>query len=208
MPIHDGRGLEWSAKEYIFNERLFLWDDVGLSQSRKKRYQLIFDIAKLTEPLTADVPRDLRAAVESLEIEEPEVVLRILRRISLFVQIFGYDHFVEDVTQEGGQWGLASGLGSRDPVNVIPGGKPNVHHRIVIGLANGGKLQSVMRNIRKHMHQGVDRTKTALVITNTWVPNIFRNSVEDVHLLQRAGKKFIFVLVNGRRLVPMDFSFS
>ena len=184
-----------------------MWDEDGLSQSRRHHYRLIFDIAKLAEPITIEVPDNLRAAVESLEIGEGEAVLRILRRIALFVQIFGYDHFVEDVTQEGGQWGPTSGLGSQGPINVIPGSKAGVYHEIVIGLANDGKLQSVMRNIRKHMHQSVDRTKTALVITNTWVPSILRDSIEDVRLLQRDGSKFIFVLVNGRRLVPMDFSF-
>ena len=59
----------------------------------------------------------------------------------------------------------------------------------------------------EHMLQCLDVTKIALVVTDIWDPGILGESKDDISLHKRQGKKFIFLLVNGRRLVPMDFSF-
>jgi hypothetical protein len=58
------------------------------------------------------------------------------------------------------------------------------------------------------MRQCFDTTKLGIVVTDIWDPGIFAESVDDIFLHKRDGKKFIFLLVNGRRLVPMDFSFA
>jgi hypothetical protein len=71
-----------------------------------QRYRFIFDLARLTTVSADEVNRsNLQGAVRNLELGEPasEDVLRILRRVMRFIQCFGYEHFLEDVTQDGGR---------------------------------------------------------------------------------------------------------
>jgi hypothetical protein len=96
----------------------------------------------------------------------------------------------------------------------VPGGKPGACHRILVGLASGrnnrakGSLQNVLASVLKHMQQCVEATKITIVITDTWDKEILVASLDAILEYKRQGKKFIFLLVNGRRLVPMDFSFQ
>jgi hypothetical protein len=215
-PIPDREALAWMAKEYIFNECLYLWEDDGLSKSRKQRYKLVFELANLSEAtLSAAVVNALQHAVENADLEasDLEETLRIVRRIAFFVHVFGYEHFLMEVTQDGGQWGPVSGIGSQEAINLVPGGKPGACRRILVGLASGrnsrakGSLQNVLASVLKHMQQRVEVTKIAIVITDTWDKEILVASLDGVLAYKRQGKKFIVLLVNGRRLVPMDFSF-
>jgi hypothetical protein len=96
----------------------------------------------------------------------------------------------------------------------VPGGKSGSYHRILLGLADGrhkrakGSLRNVMNAIKTHMRQSLEVTEVVVVITNLWDKDIFGESVDDISFYQRIGKKFMFLLVNGRRLVPMEFAFA
>jgi hypothetical protein len=213
-PSREGGALEWLSTQYIFNEHLFLWTYDGLSEARERRYRIIFDLAKLRDRVSTDrTQSDLQSVVGKFVGEKYQDIQGILRRITLFVEIFGYSQFVADVTQDGGQWGPASGVGSRGAINLVPGGRRSRGEKLVIGLARGrnrgarGSLRNVMKGIRKRMQESVDGTKIALVLTDLWDADVFEDSINDIELLKRQGKEFIFVLVNGRKLVPMEFSF-
>jgi hypothetical protein len=80
-----------------------------------------------------------KPAAQNLNLEgwEFEDVLRILFRIASFIEIFGYENFLQDVTQDGGQWGPASGIGSREAINLVPGGRSHACHHILLALGHG-----------------------------------------------------------------------
>jgi hypothetical protein len=95
----------------------------------------------------------------------------------------------------------------------VPGGNSTTCHRILVGLANGrnkqvkASLPNVMNGVRKHMRGCMGATGIAILVTDIWDKTIFLESINDISSLKSEGKKFIFLLVNGRRLVPMDFTF-
>jgi hypothetical protein len=202
--------ITWLAKEYIFHERLFSWMD-----SRRERYRLIYELADLTEPaLDESALSNLQKAVRNLETEvaESRDVQQIVSRVASYVQVFGYDHFVEDVTQDRGQWGSSSGIGSREMINLVPGRKSGACHRIVMGLARGRtskrSLKNVMKSLQSHLRRCAGTTKIVIVITDVWDKESFDSSMDDIAWHRHQGTKFMFLLVNGRRLIPMDLSFT
>ena len=212
---HDNKIIAWLSREYIFHERLFSWTH---DRAKRDRYRFIYELAGLNISTSDEVTRnDLRNAARNLGLEgqDFEEVANILDRAALFIRYFGYTNFLQDVTQDGGQWGPASGIGSREKVRVLPGKKiAKSCNRIVVGLANGrrarskGSLQNVLRAIDRQLLPCRDVTKIAIVITDVWDKESFKYSMDDVASNKRHGIKFIFLLVNGRKLVPMDFSFG
>jgi hypothetical protein len=61
--------LEWFAKEYIFNERLYLWDENAIAHERIHRYRLIFDLAHLSASSLNETSRTVLSAVRNLGLE-------------------------------------------------------------------------------------------------------------------------------------------
>jgi hypothetical protein len=205
--------IEWLAREYIFNERLFSWSKT----SKRERYRFIYEQANLGTLDLHDADRTyLQNVVRYLELAQAssEDVFEIISRVALFVQIFGYQHFVEDVMQDGGQWGSSSGIGSREKVNLVPGRKAAACHGIFLGAARGrkekskGSLKNVMRGLRAHLRQCGEITKVAIVTTDVWDKESFDESLNDLARYKRQGTKFLFLLINGRRLISMDLLFT
>ena len=150
-----------------------------------------------------------------LEQAKFEDVFQIISRVALFIQIFGYEHFAQDVTQDGGQWGPSSGIGSQGMINLVPGKKQTATcHRIILGIARGrnerskGSLKKVMRGLRAHLRQCGEITKIAIVTTDVWDKESFEESINDIAEYQHQGTKFLFLLISGRRLISMDLSFT
>jgi hypothetical protein len=213
----DKTKLEWLFREYIFNERLFLWSQSETSSSRPIRYRFIYELANVnTTSLNDSIHRNLQDAVRTLALEGPDIedILQIVIRVGSYIQCFGYEHFAQDVTQDGGQWGPSSGIGSQEPVNLVPSGGSTVCHRIVLGLASGRNnrsrrsLQNVLEDVLGLLRRCEPTTKSAIVITDLWDKDIIVEYVNDISLCKQQGKSFLFLLVNGRKLIPMDFSFS
>src|SRR5215203_3326910 len=127
--------LEPLYREYVFNERLFLWGEETTRYARATQYRFIYDVANLNTATLDEVTRDtLDGWVRWLALEgsDFENVSNILHRIGLFIECFGYEHFIEDTTQSGGQWGRESGIGSNQPVNLITGKESKIYHGVVL----------------------------------------------------------------------------
>ena len=69
-------------------------------------------------------------------------------------------------------------------------------------------LENVMQSVQSHLRRCIDVPEIAIVITDVWDKESFDSSVDEIASRRRQGMKFMFLLVNGRRLVPMDLSFS
>jgi hypothetical protein len=213
--ILEEKKLEWLSREFIFNERLFLWNTWEASLSRATRYPFIYELANLKDIPLTDISHVAWDAIRitSLEEQDSEEVSQILNRIGSFIQYFGYKHFVEDVTQYGGQWGPSSGIGSREPINYVPSHKPAICRRIVLGIANGvnirsrKSLQNILNRMIEHF-QKCGSTAIAIVISDAWDNDIILRFVSDTFSLRREGKKFLFLLVSGRNLIPIELPFS
>jgi len=98
--------IAWLAREYIFNERLFPWIQPENRLSVRERYSVIYELADLTDRVLGEpLSIALIEAARGLELRgvELEDVLQILSRVPSYLQMFGYEHFIEDVTQDGGQ---------------------------------------------------------------------------------------------------------
>jgi hypothetical protein len=83
-----------------------------------------------------------------------------------------------------------------------------------MGLATGRNkkskksLQNIMKGMLVHIRGCIEETKIVIVITDIWDKEIFLETFEEISSYQRHGKKFLFLLVNGKKLIPMDYSFS
>jgi len=209
--------LEPLYREYVFNERLFLWGEETTRYARATQYRFIYDVANLNTATLDEVTRDtLDGWVRWLALEgsDFENVSNILHRIGLFIECFGYEHFIEDTTQSGGQWGRESGIGSNQPVNLITGKESKIYHGVVLGLASGlenrsrQSFQNILHATMSHLHRSDLKTKTVLILTDVWDREVIRQFVPDLMVRQNHGTTFLFLLVNGRRLIPMELSFS
>jgi hypothetical protein len=207
--------LEWLFREYIFNERLFLWGQERAPDARATRYRFIYDVANLNTASLDAATRDYLDGFvrwRALEGRDFDNVSKILHRIGLFIQCFGYEHFFEDITEAGGQWGPASGVGSGQPITLIPGKKLEICHDVVLGVASGlntrsrRSLQNVLRAVITQLHNCETETRIVIITTDVWDPEVIKSFVPGLSLHLQQGKKFLVLLVNGRRLIPMELS--
>jgi hypothetical protein len=206
---HERGELAWLAKEYIFSERLFSWQQDEVSSWGSDRYRFIFDIAELRAPVLDEVVRrNLMQAIQALELEPHDFdeISQILTRVGLFIQVFGYHRFIQEVTQDGGQWGPFSSVGSREMIGFVPEATKRLCNRIVIGMARGRNrrskksLRSILRGIGDVLGRCVDVTKIVILITDVWD----LDSMDEITSWRHQGTKFLVLFVNGRRLVPME----
>jgi hypothetical protein len=205
--------LKWLSREFIFNERLFLWNDGEVSSPRASGYQFIYELANLSEMSFKELSHVIWDAVRNVNFEEEhdsEDVYQILNRIETFIQYFGYKHFFEEVTQYGGQWGPSSGIGSREAINLVPRQRPGICHRIVLGTASGlngrsrRSLLNILDEIVEHLQRCGSGSTIAIVISDAWDNDLMIRYVNAISSYRRQGKKFLFLLVNGRKLVPLE----
>lgn len=142
--------------------------------------------------------------------EEKQILWNILTRIASFVEEFGYEDFVNEVTRDGGQWGSQSGVGSKERINIIPGQKDSGCYRTLLALGRGTVRSSsksvprMMRKVRRHLIECFNITNLVIFVTDVWDPKMFKESEEDIKAHMNAGKKFVFILVNGKQITPMN----
>jgi hypothetical protein len=132
----------------------------------------------------------------------------ILGRIEEAIGQVGYGQFCESITEDGGQYGPDSMVGSRGPINIIPGDKAGCCCDLVLAVSKGGLTSRfgfdiITRQIRAHLIDCIGQTRLVIFLTDSWNPSKLEESRGDFEAHRRRGTLVVPILVNGHQLVPM-----
>ena len=136
--------------------------------------------------------------------QDKRTIYDILERLRGLISEYGYEKIVTTTER-------FPELEVGDPINIIPGDKGDKVDkccRILLALAKGRGntsfgFQNIMRQVRKHLIACSGITEIVIILTNVWDPAIFTESEMDIKSHMQQGKKFVFVLINGKQVQPM-----
>ena len=205
--------LGWLVSNYRASEWIFSWMSDSFEGDAQAGLAAIASIPSVQQEIAVkNFDRIMSEIHDKLPInfDEYEQLHSIIRRVCEAIGEVGFKEFADAVTAHGGQSGGRSLLGNLGPINLIPADSGGVCCSTVVAVARGGRdtkrgngVSQVMRALRAHLIDCLEKTKVSVIITDTIDP-LTKESRQDLLAHMRRGVVVIVLHVVGNTINLVD----